>query len=171
MLRTPSAIEGEGGAISEDQARERGRMVQVRDQMAQLAFENGLKVADGIATSLLLPTPNTMEHREVKSPEQIAELKKRSPGGYRNLREEVINELFPTPAARDYKDGSTNHERDGVVQTDTVARAIFSSGEIIISETEIDGGGIPSHANSLRLEGSEQKRIRKHVSKRNQHRG
>jgi len=39
----------------------------------------------------LLPTPNTMEHRENKSPEQIAELKKRSPGGYRNLREEVVN--------------------------------------------------------------------------------
>ena len=172
MLRTPSAIEGEGGAISEDQARERGRMVQVRDQMAQLAFENGLKVPNSIADSLL-PTPNTMEHREVKSPEQIAELKRRSPDGYRNLREEVINELFPTPAARDYKDGSTDHERDGVVQTDTVARAIFSSGEIVIpnTEPEIDGGGIPSHANSLRLEGSEQKRIGKHLSKRNQHRG
>jgi hypothetical protein len=40
----------------------------------------------------LLPTPNTMEHREIKTPEQIAELKLRSPGGYRNLREEVINE-------------------------------------------------------------------------------
>jgi site-specific DNA-cytosine methylase len=45
-----------------------------------------------------------MEHREVKTPEQIAELKKRSPGGYRNLRESVINELpeenlFRTPSA------------------------------------------------------------------------
>jgi DNA (cytosine-5)-methyltransferase 1 len=40
-----------------------------------------------------------MEHREVKTPEQIADLKKRSPGGYRNLRESVINELpvFGTP--------------------------------------------------------------------------
>ena len=42
----------------------------------------------------LLPTPNTMEHREIKTPEQIAELKKRSPGGYRNLRESVINEVI-----------------------------------------------------------------------------
>ena len=32
-----------------------------------------------------------MEHREVKSRKEIAELKKRSPGGYRNLREEVVN--------------------------------------------------------------------------------
>jgi DNA (cytosine-5)-methyltransferase 1 len=43
-----------------------------------------------------------MEHREIKTPEQIEELKLRSPGGYRNLREVVINEmpdsLLPTPA-------------------------------------------------------------------------
>lgn len=39
-------------------------------------------------------------------------------------------DLFPTPTTRDYKDGSEPHERDGIVQTDTVARAIFNSGEI-----------------------------------------
>jgi hypothetical protein len=217
MLRTPSAIEGEGGAMSEAQARERNRMVQVRDQMAQLAAENGLKVSASIAESLLptpavghirnhdepiedymarrqkmedgeykgmpgvslgvavrmemlptvkardsnpegyeaglrrgmpqlgtmvkaivdgddrldlLPTPNTMEHREIKTPEQIAEMKAKSPGGYRNLRESVINELLPTPIVRDYKDGSAAQERDGKVSTDTVARAIFNSGEV-----------------------------------------
>jgi hypothetical protein len=49
----------------------------------------------------LFPTPNTMEHREIKTPEQIAALKAKSPGGYRNLRETVINDLpmFPTPVA------------------------------------------------------------------------
>jgi hypothetical protein len=31
---------------------------------------------------------------------------------------------------RDYKDGQAPHERDGVVQTDTVARAVFNSGEV-----------------------------------------
>jgi DNA (cytosine-5)-methyltransferase 1 len=41
-------------------------------------------------------------------------------------------ELFPTPTTRDYKDGSADHERDGKVQTDTVARAIFSSGEVLL---------------------------------------
>lgn len=178
MLRTPSAIEGQGGAISEDKARERNRMLQVRDQMAQLAAENGLKVSDSIAAQLLptpalghirnydepvedylarrkkmedgeykgmpgvslgvalrmemLPTPNTMEHREIKSPEQIAALKEKSPGGYRNLRESVINELLPTPIVRDYKDGSAPQERDGKVSTDTVARAIFNSGEVLL---------------------------------------
>ena len=39
----------------------------------------------------------------MRTPEQIAELKERSPGGYRNLREVVVNEinedaLLPTPA-------------------------------------------------------------------------
>jgi hypothetical protein len=56
MLRTPSVTDSTGGAISEDQARERGRMVKTADQVAQLAFENGLKVSPTIAASLL-PTP------------------------------------------------------------------------------------------------------------------
>lgn len=59
----------------------------------------------------LLPTPNTMEHREIKSPEEIAELKERSPGGYRNLREVVINEidddsLLRTPKASEGAGGA-----------------------------------------------------------------
>jgi hypothetical protein len=41
-------------------------------------------------------------------------------------------ELFPTPTTRDYKDGSKPHERDGKVQTDTVARAVFNSGEVLL---------------------------------------
>ena len=61
----------------------------------------------------LLPTPNTMEHREIKTPEQIAELKAKSPGGYRNLRETVVNEL----------------------PTDTVGRAIMNSGEVKLLPT------------------------------------
>jgi hypothetical protein len=39
-------------------------------------------------------------------------------------------QLLPTPAARDYKDGTAAHYRDGIVQTDTVARAVFNSGEV-----------------------------------------
>jgi DNA (cytosine-5)-methyltransferase 1 len=41
-------------------------------------------------------------------------------------------DLFPTPTTRDYKDGSEPHERDGKVQTDTVARAVFNSGEVLL---------------------------------------
>jgi hypothetical protein len=116
--------------------------IKARDSIAE-GYEAGLRrqspqmgtIIKGIVDGderVLLPTPNTMEHREIKTPEQIAELKKRSPGGYRNLRESVVNDLMPTPTARDYKDGQADHERDGVVQTDTVARAIFNSGEVLI---------------------------------------
>ena len=45
---------------------------------------------------------------------------------------------LPTPAARDYKDGQAPHERDGVVQTDTVARAIFNSEAGQLSEINWD---------------------------------
>lgn len=38
--------------------------------------------------------------------------------------------FLPTPLARDYKEGTAPHYRNGVVQTDSVARAIFNSGEV-----------------------------------------
>lgn len=110
LLRTPSAVEGDGGAIRADVARQKNRMLMVRDQMAQLAADNGLQVSDS-----LLPTPNTMEHREIKSAEQIAEMKLRSPGGYRNLREVVINEmdvdkLLPTVTTQDGKNNGAESQ-------------------------------------------------------------
>lgn len=61
----------------------------------------------------LLPTPNTMEHREIKTPEEIAALKERSPGGYRNLRESVINELMPTPVVSDTTGAARSEVADG----------------------------------------------------------
>jgi DNA (cytosine-5)-methyltransferase 1 len=42
---------------------------------------------------------------------------------------------LPTPASRDHKDGTAEHKRDGVVQVDTVARAIFNSGEVLLPTT------------------------------------
>jgi hypothetical protein len=165
LLRSPTASQGEGGALGEAEARRRGNTVGIRDQAMDIAKAQGLKVSRSVANlptptvsdqytanlkstqqsegslhsvSLaqvfhrtdLFPTPNTMEHREIKTPEQIAALKAKSPGGYRNLRESVVNELFPTPIVRDYKDGSAAQSRNGKVSTDTVARAIFNSGEV-----------------------------------------
>jgi hypothetical protein len=46
---------------------------------------------------------------------------------------------LPTPTTRDYKDGSQPHERDGKVQTDTVARAVFNSGEIVLATPTTNG--------------------------------
>jgi DNA (cytosine-5)-methyltransferase 1 len=125
MLRTPSAIEGQGGASSAEVKKAKGNMLMLRDQMADLAVDNGLKST----VASLLPTPNTMDHLPPCSAEKIAESKLRTPGGYANVRETVVNDLLPTPTTRDGKDSNTDYRRDGVVQTDTVARAIFSSKE------------------------------------------
>jgi hypothetical protein len=133
LLRSPKASEGQGGALGEAEARRRGNTVGVRDQVMDLVASQGVKVSR-TEVNALLPTPNTMEHREIKTPEQIAKLKAKSPGGYRNLRETVINEmpLLPTPIVRDYKDGQAEVIRDGKVQTDTVGRAIMNSGEVLL---------------------------------------
>jgi hypothetical protein len=37
--------------------------------------------------------------------------------------------LLPTPTTRDYKDGQAAHRRNGVIQTDTLARAILNGAE------------------------------------------
>jgi DNA (cytosine-5)-methyltransferase 1 len=48
---------------------------------------------------------------------------------------EFAKSFIPTPTTRDYKDGAEPHERDGKVQTDTVARAVLNSGEILLPTT------------------------------------
>ena len=84
----------------------------------------------------LFPTPNTMEHLPARTGEarerqlyRGGSNSRRSSSG--NLREDILD-LIPTPTTRDYKDGSQPHERDGKVQTDTVARAVFNSGEVLL---------------------------------------
>jgi DNA (cytosine-5)-methyltransferase 1 len=136
LLRTPSVVDSTGGAISETQAKERGRMVKVADQVAELAFDNGLQVSESIAASLL-PTPAVGHIRNHDEPIEdylgrrqdfIDGKTKGMPGA--SLGVAVRMEMMPTPTTRDYKDGQAQHTRDGVVQTDTVARAVFNSGEV-----------------------------------------
>jgi DNA (cytosine-5)-methyltransferase 1 len=53
-----------------------------------------------------------------------------------SLAQAVVRpDLMPTPTTRDYKDGTAEHKRDGIVQTDTVARAVFNSGEVTMLPT------------------------------------
>ena len=119
LLRTVPDIEGEGGAISEKRARERNRMLQVRDQVAELAALNGLKVSESIRQSLL-PTPNTMDDLPARDESKID----RSKGGFSNVRETVMRPNFdrfepavkrweqvtgmeaPAPTKPDGKDGA-----------------------------------------------------------------
>lgn len=90
-MRTPTAQEAGGGLISPSVAKFKNQTLRLGGQIIDLVEPGRLPIVDE-KTGELLPTPNTMEHREIKTPEQIAELKKRSPGGYRNLREVVVNE-------------------------------------------------------------------------------
>jgi hypothetical protein len=123
LLRTPISSEAEGGAMHPDDAKAGGNNLklgwQILGHFGHIQPKRNLptptvadQFTDGLASSQqsdgslhsvslaqivhrsdLLPTPNTMEHREIKTPEQIAELKLRSPGGYKNLRETVVNDL------------------------------------------------------------------------------
>ena len=136
MLRTPSAIEGEGGAITEAQARERNRMVQVRDQMAQLAAENGLKVSASIAESLL-PTPAVGHIRNHDEPieDYMARRQKMEDGEYKgmpgvSLGVAVRMEMLPTVKARDSNpEGYEAGLRRGMPQLGTMVKAIVDGDE------------------------------------------
>lgn len=126
LLRSPTASQGEGGALGEETARARGNTVGIRDNALDIAKLNGLPVSRVVEN--LMPTPNTMDHLPARTPEQ--KLANKGKGGYANVRETVVNDLIPTPMSRDYKGDTAPHERNGKVQTDTVERAIFHSGEI-----------------------------------------
>lgn len=124
LLRSPTASQGEGGALGEEEARKRGNTVGIRDQAMDIARANGAKVT----RAEVLPTPIASDWKNGKNSE----------GFGLNLSQTVkqtLNNLIPTPTTRDHKDGSQPHERNGVTQTDTVARAIFNSGEVLLPTT------------------------------------
>jgi hypothetical protein len=62
----------------------------------------------------------------------------------------VTSFYLPTPTTRDYKDGSQPHKRDGKVQTDTVARAVFNSGEIMLPTPQVDDSKNTGHNQTRR---------------------
>jgi len=156
LLRSPTASQGEGGALGEAEARKRGNTVGIRDQAMDLAKLQGHKVSRQVAN---LPTPTVSDqytgnlassqqkpgsmhsvtlaqvfHKPDLFPTPVASDWKngRAGEGYGPNLPQTAKDLLPTPIVRDYKDGSSDVIRDGKVQTDTVARAIFSSGEVLL---------------------------------------
>ncbi len=79
----------------------------------------------------ILPTPKAQDG--LKGNTQTS-AQRQAKGFFIDLPNIAID-LMPTPAARDSKDGTVEHKRDGIVQTDTVARAIFNSGEVTLLGT------------------------------------
>jgi hypothetical protein len=95
------------------------------------------RLVNGYAPKDLLPTPAVGHIRNHDEPiedylgrrqDYIDGKTKGMPGA--SLGVAVRMEVLPTPTTRDFKDGQAEHVRDGVVQTDTVARAVFNSGEV-----------------------------------------
>jgi hypothetical protein len=70
LLRSPTASQGEGGALGEAEARKRGNTVGVRDNAMDIARLNGHKVSRAVDN--LMPTPNTMDHLPARTPEANA---------------------------------------------------------------------------------------------------
>jgi hypothetical protein len=142
FLRTPSVVDSTGGAISEKQARERGRMVKVADKAAQLAFENGLPVSQSIAESLL-PTPTLGHIRNHDEPvEDYLQRRqdfedgktKGMPGA--SLGVAVRMEMLPTPVASEgtkapaQQDAETK-AKTGQVWLSNVAKSISNESNLL----------------------------------------
>jgi hypothetical protein len=100
LLRSPTASQGEGGALGEETARARGNTVGIRDNAMDIARLNGHFVSRAEAN--LMPTPNTMDMLPARDPSKID----KSKGGHANVRETVVNELLPTVTTQDGKNNA-----------------------------------------------------------------
>jgi hypothetical protein len=108
LLRSPTASQGEGGALGEALARERGNTVGIRDQAMDLAKLQGHKVSRSVAN---LPTLTVSDQYtgNLSSTQQ-------SPGSMHSVTlAQVFHkpDLFPTPKALDGVKGNlkTSQER------------------------------------------------------------
>lgn len=86
LLRTPTASQGEGGALGEEEARRRGNTVGIRDQAMDLAKLNGAKVSRKELD--VLPTPTVSDNRGAAKGEVLK--------GNPKHRLKVEVELLPT---------------------------------------------------------------------------
>ena len=122
LLRSPIAVEGQGGAVSAEVKIAKGHYVMLRDQVKDL---------------VTLPTPAVAHIRNHDEPiedylgrrqDYLDGKTKGMPGA--SLGVAVRMEMLPTPILRDYKDGQAPSFRNGKVSVDTVGRAVMNSGEI-----------------------------------------
>lgn len=110
-MRSPTASQGEGGALGEEEARKRGNTVEIRDQAMDIALANGYKVS----RAELLPTTRTsmkngatQKEIDAGNPkfriEAVTNWGKFEPAIKR--WEQVIGRKAPAPTNPDGKDGS-----------------------------------------------------------------
>ena len=128
LLRTPAASEAERGHQPEDKSRARGGQVTLSGQMMTY-----------------FPTPNTMDMLPARTPEQKAANKGK--GGYANVRETVVNELMPTPKARDSQaEGYEAGLRRSQPQVGTLVKALVDGDSRVMFPTPIASEGTKASA-------------------------
>lgn len=96
---------------------DRNNKIYARDASKPQNLENALAT---------LPTPKAQDG--YKGNKQTS-AERRAKGFFIDLPNVAID-LISIPTVRDFKDGSADRVRDGEIQTDTVARAIISGGEV-----------------------------------------
>jgi hypothetical protein len=118
LLRSPTASQGEGGALGEETARARGNTVGIRDNALDIAKLNGLpvsRVADN-----LMPTPTTQDGKNTAGPSQFERNTKplnveaviASQANWGRFEpairrwEEVLGRFAPAPTKPDGKEGA-----------------------------------------------------------------
>lgn len=121
LFRTPTTTNATAGAVSEKAALERGATVKTQDQVAQLAYENGLKVPDSITEQLTLIPTTRVSMAKGATAKEVAEGNPKSRIEAEVLLgetnwgkfaaaierwEKVIGRKAPAPTKPDGKDGS-----------------------------------------------------------------
>lgn len=119
LLRSPTASQGEGGKLGEEEARKRGNTVGIRDQAMDLAQLNGAKVsrAERNKSKTLMGTPQARENKgrpgreteknlnhDVARNDLVTNWGKFEPAIRR--WEEVLGRPAPAPTKPDGKDGA-----------------------------------------------------------------
>lgn len=121
LFRTPTTTNATAGAVSESAALERGTTVKTQDQVAELAFNNGLKVPDSIQEQLTLMPTTRVSMAKGATAKEVAEGNPKSRIEAEVLLgetnwgkfsaaierwEQVIGRKAPAPTKPDGKDGS-----------------------------------------------------------------
>lgn len=102
ILRTPTASQGEGGALGEEEARKRGNTVGIRDQTMDIARANGQKVSREQLN--VLPTPISSDAKGTGPADANRETTQ--------LR--AINILLPTVTTQESHSGPSQQNRNTV---------------------------------------------------------
>jgi DNA (cytosine-5)-methyltransferase 1 len=116
LLRSPTASQGEGGALGEQEARKRGNTVGIRDQAMDIAKANGEKVSRA-----LFPTPVAQEGTKAPS-QQTSETKSKTGQVWLSNVAKDLEPSLPTPTASDWK--GANHSGSGSASTRGIATVV-----------------------------------------------